>query len=55
MKKLDIVISKWESDVVEQEIELIERGVTPYNAHEIAVSMVSKRRRDKKFSEEAQK
>jgi len=47
MRRLDIVISKWESDVEEQEIELIEKGVTPYNAHEIAVSMVSKRRREK--------
>jgi len=54
MKKLDIVISKWESDVEEQEIKLIERGVTPYNAHEIAISMVSKRRRDEEFPEEVQ-
>jgi len=47
MKKVDIVISKWESEVEDEEIKLIERGVTPYNAHEMAVSVVCKRRRDK--------
>jgi hypothetical protein len=45
MNKLNIVIMKWDSEVEEQEIELIERGIPPYSAHEMAVSMITSRRR----------
>lgn len=45
MKKLDVVIMKWDSEVETLEIELIERGVPPYSAHDMAVNMVMSRRR----------
>ena len=47
MSKLDVVTMQWKSEVDEQTIELIERGIPPYIAHEMAVNMVSSRRRKK--------
>lgn len=45
MRKLDVVIMKWENEVEEKEIELIERGVPPHEATKQAVSMVISKRR----------
>ena len=47
MSKLEVVTMEWKSEVEEQEIELIERGIPPYEAHEMAVSIISNRRRQK--------
>ena len=47
MSKLDLVKISWEKEVEEQEIELIESGIPPGEAHEMAVNMISNRRKKK--------
>jgi len=46
MSKLDVVIKQRESEVEEQEIILIEKGMPPARAHEVAINIVSTRRSD---------
>ena len=45
MDKLKVVVMQWDSEVEGQEIELIERGVPPWEAHQIAVNIITNRRR----------
>lgn len=47
MNKLMIVKMHWKEEVEEQEIELIEKGIPPCDAHEMAVSIITHRRRVK--------
>ena len=45
MNKLKVVVMQWDSEVEEQEIALIERGVPPWEAHKMAVGIITNRRR----------
>jgi len=42
-----LAIAQWNAEVEEQEIELIERGVAPRDAHLMAERLISNRRREK--------
>jgi len=46
VSKLDVVIKQWEIEVEEEEIILIEKGMPPARAHEVAINIVSTRRSD---------
>ncbi len=47
MSGLDVVMMKWKSEVEEETIKLIEKGVPPYEANERAVLIVSNKRANK--------
>ena len=47
MSKLHVSKMKWKSEVEEQEIELIERGIPPVDSYDLAINMVTNRRRKK--------
>jgi hypothetical protein len=47
MSKLDVVKQRWTAEVEEMEIVLIEKGMPPSRAHEVAVNIISTRRSDK--------